>query len=139
MQGWKCPVCSVVHAPHVVRCDLCSPHPCRAVHYGVKYDDSFTGSLRHPDCRLGAMLGCGSPIVGAADYAVTRDWNLVTCRRCMKSRAVAAGPPTFAAVGISGSAHVRMSLIATAPGEGDEPIVASPSRPSRGCWELPPD
>ncbi len=124
-QGWKCPCCETVHSPLVMACTCKSGAQNRSVHYGVAYDDRWAVP-RNAFYRGSVILGCGKPTMNAGQYQVTRDWNEVTCRRCMRSRAVAAGPVPQTC-GISGPPHQRMAIIAAAPEPPEEgmPIIAS--------------
>lgn len=83
--GWICSRCGASVAPHVTRCTCASPDP--KVHYGVLYQ-------AHPDRpkQIAAELMCASYVLGASSFLVTRDWNTVTCRRCMNSRAKRLAP-----------------------------------------------
>lgn len=129
-QGWQCPACKTVHAPHVERCDCSGRCELRTVHYGVKQKTPYY----HPGA-CGAVSACSMVCLGST-WTVTRDWNDVTCRRCMKSRAVAARD------GCRSMAAVRIALVMCAPPTpADQDFIWAETRLDGSGWDIwdPPE
>lgn len=79
----------------------------------------------------GVVASCSCVTMGQ-NWAVTRDWNQVTCRRCMKSRAVAGRCPGAIYQTMSGA---RIALIGCAPAmvPNKDYVMAQPSFQG-DCW-----